>query len=259
MVEVLRVRRSIKIGVLVMLSAACASLRQPVEEPCWDAQPTTIEGTVFVAPPLVATELPTLNLTGFLGEELQGGWAAGRIRRTAQIAELPYAVADALPGQLHRIFPGDWAGHFRPNELNSRRHRALVSAALGGENLNQMLSETAKKWGGGGSLFVWITALDGYPLTESTMSGELVFHRDLPVIVGLDSEPYKVEISLGAALFDSEGVLAFRYADHYEALLSTSQNLDHAAHQLAESLVSDLQLIWPQDPDLNRRRLVQNH
>jgi len=230
-----------------------------VEEPCWDAQPTAIKGTIFVAPPIVATELPEANLTGFLGEELQGGWATGRLRRTAQMGELPYAIADALPGQLHQSFPSDWGGHFRPAQLDSKRLRSLISAAAGHKNLSYNLSETAQQLGGGGSLFVWVTALNGHPLTESTMSGELVFHEDRPVMVGRESEPYRVEISLGAALFDADGVLAFRYADHYDTLLSESQDLQKAASHLAERLVSDLTLIWPQDRELHRRRLVQRH
>jgi len=207
----------------------------------------------------VATELPEANLTGFLGEELQGGWATGRLRRTAQMGELPYAIADALPGHLHRTSPKEWNGHFRPGQLESKRLRSLISAATGHSDFCKSLSETAQRLGGGGSLFIWVTALEGHPLTESTMSGELFFHQDLPVMVGRESEPYRVEISLGAALFDADGMLAFRYADHYDTLLSESQDLQRAAGDLAERLVSDLSLIWPQNQEPHKGRLVQRH
>lgn len=242
---------------LMVLCIGCSGLKIAVEEPCWDAQPTTIEGEIFVLPPLVAVEAPELNLTGYLGEELQYGWTTGRIRRTSQIAELPYALSDALPGHLHSAFPSDWNGRFRPASMDPRRHRQLVTAAIQNSQLSTLMSETAQDLGGGGCLFIWITSLNSEALTESTMSGEMIFHQDLPVLVDRKNEPYKVEIGLGVALFDGDGVLAFRYSDAYETLLSSNQDLHHAAHQVAEKLVADLRLIWPQRPDLYTSRLVR--
>ena len=242
---------------LVFFCVGCAGLKTHVEEPCWDAQPTVIEGEIFVLPPLVAVEAPDLNLTGYLGEELQYGWTAGRIHRTSQIAELPYALSDALPGHLHSAFPANWNGRFRPASLDSRRHRRLVTAAMQNNHLSPLLSKTAQELGGGGCLFVWITSMNSEAFTESTMSGEMIFLQDLPVLVDRNNEPYKVEIGLGVALFDGDGVLAFRYSDEYETLLSSTQGLHHAAHNVAEKLVADLRLIWPQRPDLYTSRLVR--
>ena len=252
-------RLSMQFGLLFGGLYGCATMNHVVEEPCWDAQPTAIDGAIFVAPAIVATELPDINLEGFLGEELEAGWAQRRIRRTAELAELPYALADALPGELHDILPSDWQGHFRPTGLDKRTHRSLIHAALTHNGFHQQLATTAQNLGGGGTLFIWVTELDGHPLTKSKMSGEMIFHNQIPVLVGQETEPYKVEIALGAALFDADGTLAFRYRDHYSTLLSETQDLPKVASELAESLVDDLRLIWPQAKELHKERLVQNH
>ena len=236
----------------------CQHAHPNVHEGCWDAQPTPIDGTLFVAPPLVSAEAPSLNLEGFLGEKLQDGWADGRIRRTAQLSELPYALSDALPGQLYQDVLSHWEGHFRPTQWDKKDHQSLLLKDPESADFFNQLSAEAKKRGSGGTLFVWVTHLDGHPLTSSTMSGELIFHKERPVLVDRLSEPYHVEIALGAALFDGSGHLAFRYQDHYESLLSESQDTHNAAKELAKDLASDLALIWPTTPIEHKRRLVSN-
>ena len=108
--------------------------------------------------------------------------------------------------------------------------------------------------GGGGTLFLWITHLTGHPLTSDTMSGELIFHDHIPVMVDRTSEPYRVEMSIGASLYDGGGQLAFHYEDTYEGVLSEGQNTREVAKNLAQELVQDLSLIWPQSTEEHRRR-----
>ena len=149
----------------------------------WDAQPTPIHGPVYVATPLVVSETPSLNLEGFLGEQLKDGWAQGRIRRTAQLTELPYTLSEALVGQLYSTVVKDWDHHFRPLEFTKRRHQELLLAVYSQNGRHPALSAHAKEVGGGGTLFLWVTELDGHPLTSDTMSGELIFHNNIPVMV----------------------------------------------------------------------------
>lgn len=241
---------------LVGTLCACATTRPlPVEPSGWDVQPTPIQGPIHVATPLVASETPVLNLEGFLGETLEDGWTQGRIRRTAQLTELPYAMSEALVGELYGSVMVDWEHHFRPLDISQRRHQELLIAVASHSELHPKLSSLAQETGGGGTLFLWITHLQGHPLTADTMSGELIFHNHIPVMVDRKSEPYRVEMSIGASLYDGGGHLAFHYEDTYQSVLSESQNTRQVAKNFAEELVQDLSLIWPQTAEDHRRRL----
>lgn len=243
----------------LLLFSGCQAHNQPLGVPVWDAQPTPISGPIYVASPLVAAETPDLNLEGFLGEKLADGWAQGRIRRTAQLSELPYTMSDALVGQLYGTVMSDWEHHFRPLVFSKRKHQELLIAVHAQNNLHPSFSALAKENGGGGTLFLWVTELAGHPFTSDTMSGELIFHDDIPVMVDGTSEPYRVEMSLGASLYDGEGQLAFHYEDAYQAVLSESQNTRNVAKELARELVQDLSLIWPQPGQEHKERLVHHH
>ena len=235
---------------------ACTTIpAPPVDPPPWDAQPTPILGPIHVATPLVTSETPDLNLEGFLGETLEHGWTQGRIRRTAQLTELPYTMSEALVGELYGSIMVDWGHHFRPLDLSQKRHQDLLIAVASQAELHRKLSALAEETGGGGTLFLWITRLKGHPLTSDTMSGELFFHNHIPVMVDRTSEPYRVEMSIGASLYDGRGQLAFHYQDTYQGVLSESQNTRHVAKNLAQELVQDLSLIWPQSTEEHRRRL----
>ena len=152
----------------------------------------------------------------------------------------------------------DWDHHFRPLEFTKRRHQELLMAVYSQNGRHPALSAHAKEVGGGGTLFLWVTELDGHPLTSDTMSGELIFHNNIPVMVDRSSEPYRVEMTIGASLYDGEGQLAFLYEDVYEALLSESQDTRNVAKELAQELVQDLSLIWPQVGQEHKERFVQN-
>ena len=226
----------------------------PVALPPWDAQPTPILGPIHVATPLVAAETPHLNLEGFLGETLEEGWAQGRIRRTAQLTELPYTMSEALVGELYGSVMVDWEHHFRPLDLSQKGYQELLLAVASQSNFHPKFSALAEETGGGGTLFLWITHLSGHPLTSDTMSGELIFHDHIPVMVDRNSEPYRVEMSIGASLYDGGGQLAFHYEDTYQGVLSESQNTREVAKNLAQELVQDLSLIWPQSTEEHKRR-----
>ena len=164
-------------------------------------------------------------------------------------------MSEALVGELYGSIMVDWEHHFRPLDLNQKRHQELLIAVASQAELHPKLSALAEETGGGGTLFLWITHLKGHPLTSDTMSGELFFHNHIPVMVDRTSEPYRVEMSIGASLYDGRGQLAFHYQDTYQGVLSESQNTRHVAKNLAQELVQDLSLIWPQSTEEHRRRL----
>ena len=240
--------------VLSFLPACLTTPAPPLEPPPWDAQPTPIEGPIHVATPIVAAEAPHPNLEGFLGETGEEGWPQSRIRRTAQLTELPHTMSEALVGELYGSIMVDWEHHFRPLDLSQKGYQELLLAVASQSNFHPKFSALAEETGGGGTLFLWITHLSGHPLTSDTMSGELIFHDHIPVMVDRNSEPYRVEMSIGASLYDGGGQLAFHYQDTYQGVLSEGQNTREVAKNLAQELVQDLSLIWPQSTEEHKRR-----
>jgi hypothetical protein len=238
-----------------MLSAlallGCATtLTGPSDVIQWDLHPDMVEGEVRVAPIVVVAEVPEPELKGLVGQPLDPWVAQGRLIRTAEVAELPYAFQHQVPGALYGALPRDWDGHFRDQDLTLSQ-RITLTHALGedGRGISAALTEIAKERGGDATLFTWVVALDGVPLTREHMAGELVLMDDgMPVTVEHDTEPYRIIAEVGLALVSAEGEILFRYQDEYEGLLTDSNPLDAVARGMAHDAVGDIAPFWLSAP-----------
>ncbi len=132
-------------ALLPALTTGCAHhVSQPLDTLDWDLHPRVVQGLVHVAPVIVAAEAPAPDLTGIVGERLDDERAAGRLHRTAQLAELPYAVHDQVPGALYATLPREWQGTFRDSRLSITDQARLTQAVAQGLPLSPMLSRIAQ-------------------------------------------------------------------------------------------------------------------
>lgn len=231
-----------------LLLVACAHRAPAMDTIQWDLNPGTVQKEVRVAPVIVAAEAPHADLTGIVGEELRDERADGRLRRTAQVAELPYAVHAAVPGALNAALGPEWSGHFRDTRLPVADLIALTQAVSGEEPLADTLSAVARECEGDAVLFTWILEAEGRPLTDHHLVGELVFQNGVPVLVDHHSEPYAVRTEVGMALVATDGEILFRYQDTYEDLLVADGSVDSLGRRVAKDLVGDIVPLWLGDP-----------
>lgn len=240
---------------LLCLATGCHGRLSPMDKLAWDVHPGMVEGEILVAPVLVVAEAPEPDLTGIVGEPLDSWRARGRLERTAELAELPYAFHAAVPGALYRNLPQDWEGHFRDTRLGLTQHVALISALRDPErSVVPVMAEIAKSSGGDAMLFTWVKENEGRPLTDDHLVGELVVHEGVPVIVDHDAEPYAVEVLVGVALVAADGDVLFRYEDHYRGLL-TGDGPQELGRSIARALVDDITPYWL-DPNLEPDRAL---
>ena len=229
-------------ALLPVLTTGCAHhVSEPLDTLDWDLHPRVVQGLIHVAPVIVAAEAPTPDLTGIVGERLDDQRAAGRLHRTAQLAELPYAVHDQVPGALYATLPREWKGTFRDARLSIPDQARLTQAVAQDLPLSPMLSRIAKGYEGDAVLFTWVVTAEGQPLTDEHLVGELVFQDGVPVLVDHQGEPYAVQAELGVALVATDGEILFRYQDHYQGLLMDDSGL---AHDMAHDLVADIAPLW---------------
>jgi hypothetical protein len=234
---------------LLCLATGCSSHLSPMDRLAWDVHPGMVEGEILVAPVLVVAEAPTPDLTGIVGEKLDGWQARGRMERTADLAELPYAFHAAVPGALYRNLPPQWEGHFRDTRLSLPQQIALTSALNDPERSpTPIMAEIAIASGADAVLFTWVVEADGRPLTDEHLVGELVVHEGVPVVVDHDIEPYAVDALIGVALVAADGDVLFRYEDRYSGLL-VGDGPEDLGRTMARSLVDDITPYWL-DPTL---------
>jgi len=231
-----------------LLLVACAHRAPAHDTIAWDLNPGVVEQEVRVAPVIVAAEAPHADLTGIVGEPLRDERAEGRLRRTAQVAELPHALHAAVPGALNAALGSEWSGHFRDTRLPVSDVIALTNAVRGESVLSETLSEVARDCEGDAVLFTWILETEGRPLTDHHLVGELVIQNGVPVLVDHDSEPYAVQAHVGMALVATDGEILFRYQDHYEELLVADNSVDSLGRRMAKDLVGDIVPLWLDDP-----------
>lgn len=234
---------------LLCLASGCHAHLSPMDKLAWDIHPGMVTGEVLVAPVLVVAEAPTPDLTGIVGEKLDGWQAQGRIERTAHLAELPYAFHANVPGALYASLPEQWDGHFRDTRLTLPQTMALTAALKDPERSpTPLMGEIAAASGAQAVLFTWVVETEGRPLTDEHLVGELVVHEGVPVVVDHDAEPYAVEALIGVALVAADGDVLFRYQDRYSGLLVGDGPQD-LGRDMARSLVDDITPYWL-DPNL---------
>lgn len=237
---------------LLLLSIACANHQpRPTDALDWDLHPELVSGVIQVAPVIVIAELPQAELEDGVGQRLAPWLAQGRIQRTQELAELPYAYRSAVPGALHQALPSDWDAHFMDGKLPVAQQVHLANALSDpSTSLTQAFSQAAQAMGGDATLFTWVLQAEGSPLTNTHMVGELVWADGLPVVVDHVSEPYTVRAELGLALVDSHGQVLFRYQDDYAGVLSKEHDLGDLSRAFANAAVADIAPHWLGEPVL---------
>ena len=235
---------------LLLLSIACASHQpRPTDALDWDLHPELVTGVIRVAPVIVIAELPQAELEDGVGERLSPWLAQGRIERTQELAELPYAYRSAVPGALHQALPSDWDARFMDGKLPISQQLHLANALTDPSvSLSQAFSQAARAMGGDATLFTWVIHAEGSPLTNTHMVGELVWAEGLPVMVDHVSEPYTVRAELGLALVDARGQVLFRYQDDYAGVLSKEHGLSDLSREFANAAVADIAPHWLGEP-----------
>lgn len=233
---------------ITVLLVACAHRTSALDTIDWDLNPGVVQKEIRVAPVIVAAEAPQADLTGIIGQALVDEQADSRLHRTAQIAELPYAVHQSVPGALNAALGPEWSGHFRDTRLPVSDLITLTNAVNGHAPLADTLSAIARDTDGDAVLFTWVVEASGEPLTDKHLVGELIFQNGVPVLVDHDSEPYAVEAVIGMALVANDGEILFRYQDEYADLLVADGSVDSLGRRIAKDLVGDIVPLWMGDP-----------
>lgn len=220
-----------------------------MDELDWDVHPRIVQGDIRVLPAIVICEAPELHRTGLLGETVDPWVRMEREARTAELAALPVALRDAVPGALFAEMPEAWSGTFRDAPMSPGVRRQLQHAIGGEGSLELALAEAGRAAGGDAALVVWVVQSSGEPLTASHMVGEMVLTNEVPVMVDHVDEPYQVRVEAGMALVASDGEVLFRYQDTYDGVLTGDSPLRVTARDLARSMVGDIAPMWLDSPE----------
>ncbi|MCB9743727.1 MAG: hypothetical protein H6740_14100 [Alphaproteobacteria bacterium] len=234
----------------LLLAMACAGLHGAADHLSteealpWDVHPRVVTGDIRVAPPVVIAPPQQANLIDFMGNDLGPHHANARAERARELNDLPEAVHAAVPGALFAAMPPGWSGTFRDARLPPTTMHSLERAVSGDASLPEALAAAARLTGGEATLFTWVVAVDGAPLTASHLVGEMLIVDGVPVVVDYRNEPYQVEARVGVALVARDGELLFRYEDDYEGLLSAHSDLRWLGRSVAHALVGDIAPMW---------------
>lgn len=243
---------------LLCFASGCHAHLSPMDKLSWDIHPGMVSGEILVAPVLVIAEAPTPDLTGIVGETLDGWQAEGRIKRATHMAELPYAFHANVPGALYASLPDQWDGHFRDTRISLPQTLALTSALKDPERSpTALMGEIAEASGAEAMLFTWVVEAEGRPLTDEHLVGELVVHEGVPVVVDHVAEPYAVDALIGVALVAADGDVLFRYEDRYRGLL-VGDGPEDLGREMARALVDDITPYWL-DPNLEAAPALAAH
>jgi len=211
----------------------------------WDVHPDRVEGEIGVAPVIIVAEATEPDLTGIVGESLETWRAAGRLERTAELNEWPHDFRAAVPGAVFAALPSHWEGHFRDMRFGfSQQHALMVALRDHRQSFTRVMRDVAMQASTDAVLFTWVLELEGHPLTDEHLVGELVIENGVPLLVEHSSEPYRVETEVGVALVSRDGELLFRYQDEYTGLLSAQHDSRSLAHDIAASLIDDIVPLW---------------
>lgn len=226
------------------LALLCSPATDPLRAPSWDVDPQQVEGTIRVAPLLLLTSPPAPVGTGLMDEPLARADMALRRRRAEELAWLPYALHDAVPGALYAALPAGWSGHFTDVNLGPGARRDLERALGGGGDPLDRMARAAARAGGDATLFVWVRHTQGQPLTSTTPVGELVMAEGVPVVVDRATEPYTVQVQVGVALVAADGALLFRSEDALDGMLLPEVPVQALALGMARELVGGIAPLW---------------
>jgi hypothetical protein len=218
-----------------------ANLSGPLQ---WDVRDLPAPASVVVLPPISVAAAPRYTDDTWVGAGLTPHASALRHRRLADVGRTPNAVADALPGALAREL-GDAAPEFHPGEWPAGTRRAVEDAVLHPRELPAALSDVGRR-AGAPVLVTWVRRVDAVPLTALSHPGDILAFEFGPVVVDGTSEPYRVDLTVGAALIGADGVVGVRLEDTWTTVVDAAGPHD-AARQAADGIAEDLRYFWPVD------------
>lgn len=241
------------VGVVVSAAVGCVrpSLVNPADHLsfAFEARPTW--GEVRVVPVLAVHHPVELNLDSYLGAALPHHRQSVRRARTRELAEVPDALARALPGEVNGRLGLAWRGQFRSHHFPSGAYHHVADALTGQRpDLTAVLGNAARAVGGEATLFSWVRQLEGEPLSLRGFPGEVIQTSAGPVVLDHEDEPYLVTARVGMALVTRDGEVVLRYEDTYDAILSGREGAADAGRSLAHALAEEVVMVWATDPRL---------
>jgi hypothetical protein len=214
----------------------------------WGWAPLELGSDIRVAPLMVVGPLPELEVVGFLGEELHGAAAKLRTARSHQVAAVPEAFADALPGALASALPEGWHGHISDARVPPSTRTQLTAGIDGRRSLEDALQLAVDRLPGEVILFRWIADVEAVPLGSAAAPGTTLRAADRLVYVDTHTDPVLAHATVGLALVAADGEVFLRYEDRYPFVITGSNTAQRAGRELARQLVDDLEplLVQPQ-------------
>ncbi len=224
---------------------ATALAGQPLS---WDFAARWAPGEVRVLPLVSLSEAPALVLDTWIGRPAPPQQAHLRARRTRELAWLPRELWLAMPTAINSALGESWSGEFRLGTWTGgamERARSAIGRA-DWDALEGLVHGT----GGDAVLVTWLVGWEGQPLTAVGAPGEVIETTGGPVVVDSRDEPYLVSAAMGAALITRDGEVCVRYADRFEAILSSRYPIDRTGRDLARSMAAEMALVWVRDGEL---------
>jgi len=210
----------------------------------------TSRGEIWVMPPLTVHAPVEMNEQHLLGAALPLRQRRIRAERTKELASLPEAIAEVLPGEVNARLGAHWRGQFRHHGAPpSQSHRLADAVSHRRPDLHAVLegyAETFGRW----VLLTWVTELEGEPLTRRALPGEVVQTASGSVVVDFEDDPHLVSVRMGTALLAPDGDVVLRYEDRFEAVLTGQTARHEAARQLAKSLADEIAIVWMTETSL---------
>lgn len=220
----------------------------------WRAEALLTPGEVRVLPVVETWEHTPPRLDSYVGAvELPEPRAALRRERTEQLADIPPAITQALPGEVGVALGSAGPAHFRPGRYPlGARERIEGALRRDDAELDVVLEAVARGMPGEAALITWVSHLEGEPLTAEGFPGDIIETAVGPVMVDHSDEPYRVHATVGVALVSTTGELVLRYDDNFEAVLSGRDDPDRVGRTVARALADEVDELWPVDPSLYR-------
>jgi hypothetical protein len=230
-------------------AVGCAPKSDQAIQP-WRFEARTTHGVVRVMPPVALIDPTPLAMNGYVGAGIPWirEWLRGQ--RTDEIAEVPLAVATALPAALTHQLGADFdatflTGHFRPGERGNLR-AALHSPA----GLDAALTQSVRGLDGQAALYTWVRSLHATPLTAHGFAGDILDTPAGPAVGDHFDEPYLLEARVGMALVAQDGEVVIRYSEDLCTVLSSRRSPQKAGKELARALAAEVVKVWAVDPRL---------
>ncbi len=221
---------------------ACAHHVAP--GPSWHFEPRVTDGDIVVMPVVAPLAPLTVTRGTWLGRNLDLTSLETRLERTIAVGTLPQAASAEFPGALNARIGREWSGRFRPGRLPVGGEDRIAAALGGWTDLDHALSDLARANGGSGTLFTWVDALEGTPLSATELPGDIVHTPVGPVVVDLGDEPYLVRARMGMALVASDGEVVLRYREALDTVISAQHGPSRAGRALADALADEVVRVW---------------